>query len=355
MSRLLHALQLLDQRRDARAEAAVAQSPVMCVERAAARAPSPIPAAASSEPQPELALAPPPADELPSVGWVAPVSHPAAETVATVYSEAADGDLLSLITDESAEFGFDDLPASGRRQPPDECAEPVEGFQEADAPRAPIREKPLETAPARDQRRFSPLEVSDAIRQVRDRILDQLREREVRVIALARAGRAGEDSAVAVELAQAFVGFSPGEVLVVDAGSHGAGWDVKLGCGHGAGTEEALLGLESLPSVARPTTWPGLRAIPAGSRRHDVQFARSDDIERFLSQCRAHYGTVVIDLGHVDATHVVPVARRCDAAYLVVRLGETERARARAALDQLQDAGVQTLGCILASAPRVVA
>lgn len=197
---------------------------------------------------------------------------------------------------------------------------------------------------------FKPIAVSGDVAQVRDVVLRQLAAKETRVIGLAHADRAGEASAVAAELAKAMVGFLPGEVLVVDAKNQGEGWSDKLGCERSPGAEELFLGLSDLETVARPTSWPGLHAVPAGPHWREIQLTRSSDIDHALAACRRSYPLVVLDLGCVDDTHVAPIARRCDATFLVVRLGETPRDQAQTALDRLQYAGVGPLSCILTQA-----
>lgn len=223
-----------------------------------------------------------------------------------------------------------------------------------DEPRLRVVHEPEALAERNAERRYyTPLAVSEAIAAVRDHILAQLVAKPTRVVGLVHVDLAGEESAIVAELARGFVGFAPGEVLAIDARSRGEGWGAKLGCSPSGGADQWLLGIKTLEQVVSPTTWAGLHAVPAGRHRHDIQAVRSAEIEHSLASCREAYHTVLIDLGSVDAMHVVPVARRCDATFLIVRLGETPRQHARTALARLQYAGVNALGCILTTAPTV--
>ncbi len=252
----------------------------------------------------------------------------------------------------------DEAPAEGvvvEPQPEPRVEPPQAEHSAPPATRAEPVVVPEGADPDGGRRHYPALRASEAICHVRDQIAAQLVAKQAKLVALAHVDREGNDSAIVAELGRAFVGFVPGEVLLVDAKTQGSGWGGQLGCERGAGAEELFLGMKPLGEVVRPTTWAGLKAVPAGSHRHDIQLARSAEIEQVLLRCRESYGLVLLDLGFLDAAHVVPIARRCDATYLVVRLGETERQHARTALARLQYAGVPALGCLLSAAPAAAA
>ncbi len=66
---------------------------------------------------------------------------------------------------------------------------------------------------------------------------------------------------------------------------------------------------------------------------------------------REHYPQVLLSVGSIESRTAIPLARQCDAAYLVVDLGRTGRQAALEALARLELGGVRVLGCVLTGAP----
>lgn len=64
-------------------------------------------------------------------------------------------------------------------------------------------------------------------------------------------------------------------------------------------------------------------------------------LRRGWKQALGHYGYVVLDAGSHDASHLPSVLLSCDAAFLVVGLGETDRRRVKRWIELLRRAGVE--------------
>ena len=65
------------------------------------------------------------------------------------------------------------------------------------------------------------------------------------------------------------------------------------------------------------------------------------DLRRGWKQALGHYGYVVLDAGSHEASHLTSVLLSCDAAFLVVGLGETDRRRVKRWIELLRRAGVE--------------
>ena len=92
----------------------------------------------------------------------------------------------------------------------------------------------------------------------------------------------------------------------------------------------------------------GIDVLPAGSEiaGRDVSPARLGEL---LDRCRAFYDLVVLS-GAEASPLTSAIARRCDACYLLVRLGTTDRAAADGVANWLLTHGARLMGCMVTNA-----
>jgi hypothetical protein len=70
-----------------------------------------------------------------------------------------------------------------------------------------------------------------------------------------------------------------------------------------------------------------------------------------INRCRQRFSVVLVSADTEHSPAAIPLARQCDAAYLVVDLGRTDRQTSFDAMARLERGGVPVLGCIATGAP----
>ena len=70
-----------------------------------------------------------------------------------------------------------------------------------------------------------------------------------------------------------------------------------------------------------------------------------------LDQWKQHWQFLLIDAGRATSPLTMSLAKYCDAAYLLVRLGQTDATSAQQAISKLQSQGAPMNGCILTNVP----
>jgi capsular exopolysaccharide synthesis family protein len=143
-------------------------------------------------------------------------------------------------------------------------------------------------------------------------------------------------------------------VLMIDGDMRHPRLHEVFGTRRTPGLSDLLRQTQPLPAVAladtvRGTAAPGLCVLASGSdHATPSELLHSPRLAELLAQCRANYGTVLI-----DAPPVLPLVdarllgRLADAVVLVCRAGETDRRSAAAAADRLAADGATVLGAIL--------
>jgi Mrp family chromosome partitioning ATPase len=93
-----------------------------------------------------------------------------------------------------------------------------------------------------------------------------------------------------------------------------------------------------------PTSLPRLSVLPAPMANRSL--SEGFDLSA-NEELREGWSLVLLDGPSLVHPEAAPMARRCDGAYLVVRLGHTARRAVAEAADVLQAAGAKLLGCIV--------
>jgi capsular exopolysaccharide synthesis family protein len=102
-------------------------------------------------------------------------------------------------------------------------------------------------------------------------------------------------------------------------------------------------------TLVRPTPYPGLHVLPTGSGwMNTAGLLHSPKLEVLLRKFRTEFDVILIDtapaLNMFDAR---VVARLADAVILVLRMGQTTKDSALAAIRRLSEDGTHVLGLIL--------
>ncbi len=99
----------------------------------------------------------------------------------------------------------------------------------------------------------------------------------------------------------------------------------------------------------------GLEVLPAGRTTNPIDLLSSAPLDQILTDLRGRYDWVLIDSPPVQAvSDAMVLARRCDAAVLVIQAGATPRGLVRIAVGRLQRAGMPVTGAVLNRLDRAV-
>jgi capsular exopolysaccharide synthesis family protein len=121
---------------------------------------------------------------------------------------------------------------------------------------------------------------------------------------------------------------------------------------NGAGLTTVLAGLSSVEEALLPTGIEGLHYLPAGpSVPSPPDLLGSLRLEQFLVEAKSKISWAVLDSPPVALSESLALSTKVDGVLLVVRLGETPRARAQDAVRQLRSVGANLLGIVLNAVP----
>jgi hypothetical protein len=204
---------------------------------------------------------------------------------------------------------------------------------------------------------------SDEYRELRDNILRQLPRAGPLAIALVSAEPNREHVLLAARLTLLLAEESVGDVLAIDADSAPS----ELACHLDFATRPSMaldpIGKARLPLVslsellqngrsvedaALATPTRNVWVIPGSPSEGDGTLA-IDPL--FMNHCKRRYSHVVIAADTANSPITIPLARQCDAAYLVVDLGRSDRQASLDAIVRLKRGGVVVRGCIVTGAP----
>jgi capsular exopolysaccharide synthesis family protein len=120
----------------------------------------------------------------------------------------------------------------------------------------------------------------------------------------------------------------------------------------GLGLTTVLAGLSSVEDALVSTDVDGLSYLPAGpSVPSPPDLLGSHRLERFLVEAKSKVPMVLLDSPPVSLSDSLTLSTKADGVLLVIRLGETPRARAQDAVRQLKSVGANLLGIVLNAVP----
>jgi Mrp family chromosome partitioning ATPase len=139
----------------------------------------------------------------------------------------------------------------------------------------------------------------------------------------------------------------PGEVVLVDGNTTDRTLSRRLGLAGRHGLIEKLRHRAPTAELLVQTPLAGVCALPAGSGVSPHGPSVTDAWASLLGELRERFAWVLVDAGSVDGPLAEPLARTCDAAYLLVRLGETDSRTARMKARRLIDWDACLFGCVV--------
>jgi capsular exopolysaccharide synthesis family protein len=139
------------------------------------------------------------------------------------------------------------------------------------------------------------------------------------------------------------------DVVLVDADLRRPSTHRALGLPAVLGLTDVLSGDVDLDATLLDGPGPGLRLLPAGSRRASpVRLLASEEAAGLISELRRRFDVVILDtpplLPVADAR---VLARLADEVILVLRWGRTRRSAARLALRHLLESGATVAGVLI--------
>ena len=215
-------------------------------------------------------------------------------------------------------------------------------------------EQPAETPPRtatlleRTVRRvLTDAERSLPVRQLADRLLSDLGEITGRSLLIAGIGSASETHEVVLETAAVLA--EPGEpILIIDGDAAARVLTRELDLAQCWGLAELAQGEEPAEDPIRALALDHLSLLPMGQAPLTDPGAAGNRVSSLIQSLEGSFQLVLIDGGRAGPGSAA-LARMCDAAYFVVRLGQTEASDAQQALQEFRQCGARVLGCIATS------
>jgi Mrp family chromosome partitioning ATPase len=190
-------------------------------------------------------------------------------------------------------------------------------------------------------------ERSQPLRQLADRLLTDLGQITGRSLLITGIGSASETHEVVLEAAAVLA--EAGEpILIIDGDTVGRALTRKLELADGWGLAELARGEEPAEDPIRALAFDHLSLLPIGQARLSDPGASGNRLSSLIQSLESSFRLVLIDGGRVGES-AAALARMCDAAYFVVRLGHTDASDAQSALRDFRSAGARVLGCIATS------
>ncbi len=188
----------------------------------------------------------------------------------------------------------------------------------------------------------------EAFRSLRSQLFSVPGDPPPRVVGLMSARSGDGRTTVAVNLAET-IAHAGETVLLVDANLRAPEIHGLYGLDNGLGLASVLAGTASLETALQPTGVSGLSLLPAGPVPEDPSLLlRESTLFEVMARLRERFGWVIVDtppgLAYVDA---ILMASALDEALLVVASGAIVRGAEARLLDDLEAAGVSTLGAVV--------
>jgi Mrp family chromosome partitioning ATPase len=153
---------------------------------------------------------------------------------------------------------------------------------------------------------------------------------------------------VVASLGVAMARRSEGGVLLIEANFRAPALAKRMGVEESLGLADVLRGDAHASRAVKPTAVGGVSLLSAGHIGLDDDCLPDiGQLPEILAQLRCEYQTVLIDAGPLSQPEVPRLARFCDGAYLVIRLGATPRREVSRSIELVKRYGSRVLGCVL--------
>ena len=200
----------------------------------------------------------------------------------------------------------------------------------------PIAETPAPEAPMVTWPEYKAAAKASACAAAAGTILRQLSLDRRRMLLVTSPGDGDGKTDLVAALAPELAKHSTGSVLAVDANFRKPDLTSRLRVPRDKAPDRSML--------IYPTSLPRLSVLPAPAANRPLAEGFDPSANEEL---REGWSLVLLDGPSLVHPEAVSMARRCDGAYLVVRLGHTARRAVAEAADVLRTAGAKLLGCIV--------
>lgn len=116
------------------------------------------------------------------------------------------------------------------------------------------------------------------------------------------------------------------------------------------GLTEMLAGRTERPKAIAPTSHEQLDLLPFGQATEEQARLLPPALSTELVQARTTHGAAVIDAGPLSSPWAIAASKAADAAYLVVRVGDTSAEYATSCVHRFRGSGGKLTGCIAVGA-----
>lgn len=196
-----------------------------------------------------------------------------------------------------------------------------------------------------------PEALGESCGRLADNILSRLPGGPSAAVFLAEVGQSEARTELLAELLPALARRADSELLAVDADLERGQLTARLGVLAARGVAQVLLRACAWQEAVSQTCLPGVSLLPSAAWTDlEGRLLRPYRWERLLAELKRRYRLIVVDGGSLPRGGAVAAARCCDAAYLVVCLGQTAYREAAAAAAILRSEGARVEGCIAVSA-----
>lgn len=191
---------------------------------------------------------------------------------------------------------------------------------------------------------------SEQYRSLRARLLNMNPQQARQMILITSSLPQEGKSVTTVNLGMVMAEGGEHRVVIVDADFRRASIAHMFGIESRPGMAELIRGSAKLPEVLRPTQFPNLKIITAGScpDKKYGELVGSAAVRSVLSQLREQFDYIFVDTPPVNTvSDVSMLAPHCDGAMIVVEMHRTSEPTVQEAVRTLQTTNVKILGCIL--------
>lgn len=193
--------------------------------------------------------------------------------------------------------------------------------------------------------------VEEAYKELRTNVIFSITQEKSNCIGITSATAGNGKSTNAINLACSFANIGK-KVLLIDADLRKPTLPYKLGLSAEKGLTNLLIGSAELNKVIIHDSKHKIDFLSSGKIPPDAtKLLQSEQLDQIIQQAKSTYDYVIVDLPPVLVAPDVSIITRClDGFLLVVRHNVSEYRLIRTALEKLQFAGADVLGCIYACA-----
>ena len=141
------------------------------------------------------------------------------------------------------------------------------------------------------------------------------------------------------------------QILIVDGDQRGSRLSKKYGVSANLGLTNVLLQGEDWKSLVQTTANRNVVVLPAGTSAPPLGGFDQNVLEQLAQDWKSNFDYVFVDSGQAYSLSANSAYTVCDATYLVLRLGETNRNEADQVVQQLLESQVPLNGCVVTNLP----